>query len=53
MTSFILLLMNFTKTQKSRYLEKRNIIFSSNKKSLITHQGPLHGSKSLAEITFQ
>ena len=52
MTSFILLLMNFTKTQKSRYLEKRNI-FSSNKKSLITHQGPLHGSKSLAEITFQ
>ena len=32
MTSFMLLLVNFTKTQKFRYLEKRNIIFSSNKK---------------------
>ena len=55
MTSHILKYVDLTKTQKSRHLENKNIIFSSNKKdSLITHQGLLYGKDSfVAEVTFK
>ena len=46
---------NFTKTQKSRYLENKIFFFKKKKeqKSLIAHQGLLYGKKSfLAEVTF-
>ena len=58
LTPQILKSVNFTKTQKSRYLENK-IFFSSKKKkekeqkSLIAHQGLLYGKKSfVAEVTF-
>ena len=52
LTPQILESVNFTKTQKSRYLEK--IFFlKKNKKSLIAHQGLLYDKKSfVAEVTF-
>ena len=55
MTSHILKYVDLTKTQKSRHLENKNIIFFSNKKdSLITHQGLLYGKDSfVTEVTFK
>ena len=47
---------NFTKTQKSRYLENKIFFLQKKKKkkkSLIAHQGLLYGKKSFkAEVTF-
>ena len=47
--------MDFTETQKSRYLEKETLFFFSNKKhSLIAHPGLLYGKNSLvAELTYK
>ena len=45
MTSKILKLVDFTKTQKSRYLESKALFFLRIKKSLIAHQGLLYGKK--------
>ena len=46
MTSQILKSVNFTETQKSRYLENEILFSSSNKKKLlITHQGLLYNKK--------
>ena len=48
MTSQILKFVDFTKTQKSRYLGNETI-FVHIKKSLITHQGLLYGKKHFVE----
>ena len=45
MTSEILKYVNFTKTQKSRYLDKKTLFFLQIKKSLITYQGPFSAKK--------
>ena len=51
MTSQILKNVNFTKTQKSRYLENETFFFFEYKNSLITHQGLLHCKNSfIAEV---
>ena len=42
MTSQILKSADFTKSQKSRYLEKETLFLLQIKKSLITHQGLLY-----------
>ena len=53
MTSQILNSVDFTKTQKPRYLENETI-FSSKKKSLITHKGYFMTKNSfVAEVTFK
>ena len=41
----IMKFVDFTKTQKSRYLEKKTLFFLQIKKSLITHQGLFYGKK--------
>ena len=52
MTSQILKCVDFTKTQKSRYLENETF-FLKIKKSLNTHQGLLIAkNNSVAEVTF-
>ena len=54
MMSQILNSVDFTKTQKSRYLENETLIFFQIKNSLITHQGLLYGKKSFAvEVNFE
>ena len=45
MTSQILKSADFTKTQKSRYLENELLFFLQIKNSLITHQGLLHNKE--------
>ena len=45
MTSQILRSVDFTKTQKSRFLENKTSCFLEIKKSLITHEGLLNGKK--------
>ena len=45
MTSQNLKFVDFTKTQKSRYLENETLFFLEIKKTLITHQGLLNGKK--------
>ena len=51
MTSQIMKSADFTKTQKSRYLENEQNVFL--KKSAIIHQGPLYCKNSfIAELTF-
>ena len=45
MTSQILKSVDFTKTQKSRYLENEKLFFIQIKKSLITYQRLLYGKK--------
>ena len=45
MTSQILKSVDFTKTQKSRYLENETSFFLQIKKSLITHLGLLYNKK--------
>ena len=53
LTPQILKSVNFTKTQKSRYLENKIFFLQRKKKSLIAHQGLLYGKKSfVAEVTF-
>ena len=55
LTPQILKSVNFTKTQKSRYLENKIFFLQKKKKkkSLIAHQGLLYGKKSfVAEVTF-
>ena len=53
MTSQILNSVDFTKTQKPRYLENETIV-SSKKKSLITHKGYFMTKNSfVAEVTFK
>ena len=54
LTPQILKSVNFTKTQKSRYLENKIFFLKKKKKkSLIAHQGLLYGKKSfVAEVTF-
>ena len=44
MTPQLLIFADFTKTQKSRYLENETF-FLQKKKSLITYQGLLYGKK--------
>ena len=54
-TSQILKFVDFTKIQKSRYLENETLFFlQMKKKSLITHQGLLYGKKNsfVTEVTF-
>ena len=52
MTSQILRSVNFSNTQKSRYLESETF-FLQIKKPLITYQGLRYGKKSfVAEVTF-
>ena len=56
-TPQILKFVNFTKAQKSRYLENKTFFLQKKKKkkkkSLIAHQGLLYGKKSfLAEVNF-
>ena len=50
----ILKSVNFTKTQKSKYLENKIFFLQKKtKKTLIAHQGALYGKKSfVAEVTF-
>ena len=45
MTSHILKSVDFTKTEKSRYLENETLFFLQMKNSLISHQGLLYGKK--------
>ena len=54
MTSRILKFLDFTKTQKSRYLESETWFFLQIKK-LIKHQGLLYGKKNtfVMEVTFK
>ena len=55
LTPQILKSVNFTKTQKSRYLENKIFFLQKKKKkkSLIAHQGLLYGKESfVAEVTF-
>ena len=56
MTSQILKFVDFTKTQKCRYVDFQNeiLFFLQIKESLITHQGLLYGKKCyfVAETTF-
>ena len=52
MTSQIFKFFDFTKTQKTRYLENETLFFLKIKKSLITHQGLLYDKNNLkAEVT--
>ena len=52
MTSQIFKFLDFTKTQKTRYLENETLFFLKIKKSLITHQGLLYDKNNLkAEVT--
>ena len=44
-TSQILKFVDFTKIQKSRYLENQTLFFLQIKNLLITQQGPLYGKK--------
>ena len=54
MMSQILKFVDFTKTQKSKYLENKTIFFLQIKNSLITYQGLLYGKKTFAvELTFK
>ena len=56
MKSQILKFVNFTETQKSRYLEnkKKLFFFSNKKKSLITYQGLLYAKNTfVVEVTFK
>ena len=46
MTSQILRSVDFTKTQKSRYLENETLFFLHIKKFKITHQGQFYGKKN-------
>ena len=50
----ILKSVDFTKTQKSQYLETETLFFLQIKNSLITHQGLHYGKKNsfVAEVTF-
>ena len=51
--SHILKFVDFTKIQKSRYLENETLFFLQIKKSLITHQWVLYGKNAfVAEVTF-
>ena len=53
MTSQILQFVDFTKTQKSKYLQNE-IVFFQIKKSLITHQRILYGKNTfVVEVTFK
>ena len=53
MTSQILQFVDFTKTQKSKYLQNESF-FLQIKKSLITHQGLNYGKNTfVAEVTFK
>ena len=56
LTPQILKSVNFTKTQKSRYLENKIFFLQKKKKeqkSLIAHQGLLYGKKCfVAEVIF-
>ena len=53
MTSQILKSVDFTKTQKSRYLDNETLFFLQIKNPLIAHQGLLYGRNSfVAEVTF-
>ena len=53
MTSQILKSVDFTKTQKSTYLEKEKLFLLQIKKSLITYQGLLYCKNSfVAEANF-
>ena len=45
MTSQILKFVDFPKTQKSRNLENKTLLFLQIKNLLITHQGLLYGKK--------
>ena len=45
MMSQILKFVDFTKTQKSRYLNYKTLLFLTKKKSFITDQGLLYGKK--------
>ena len=53
MMSQVLKSVDFTKTQKSKYLENRTLFFLQIKK-LIVHQGLLYAEENcyLAEVTF-
>ena len=54
MTSQILKSLDFTKKQKSRYLENETLFSLQIKNSLITHQVLLYGKSSFAaEVTFK
>ena len=55
MMSQLLKSVDFTETQKSRYLEKKALFFLQIKKnSFNTHQGLLYGKNSFAaEVTFK
>ena len=53
MTSQTLKFVNFTKTQKSGYLENETLVFLQIKNSLITHQELLYGKNTFViEVTF-
>ena len=53
MTSQILQFVDFTKTQKSKYLQNKTVFFQI-KKSLITHQRILYGKNTfVVEVTFK
>ena len=53
MTSQILQFVDFTKTQKSKYLQNETVFFQI-KKSLITHQRILYGKNTfVVEVTFK
>ena len=53
MRSQILKFVDFTKAEKSRYLENETLLFLQRKK-IIAYQGLLYGKKSsfVAEVTF-
>ena len=54
MTSQILKSVDFTKTQKSRYLENETLFFFKKKNSLIAHLDYFTAkSRFLAEVTFK
>ena len=54
MTSQILKFVDFTKTQKSRYLQNETLFLLQIKKSLTAHQWVIYGKKSFAaEVTFK
>ena len=55
MTPQILKFVDFTKTQRSRYIENQTLLFLQIKvKLLITHQGLLYGKNIfVAEVTFK
>ena len=45
MISRVMKFVDFTKTQKSRYLDNETLFFLQIKKLLIAHQGLLYGKK--------